>query len=229
MSVGVILAAGGRGVRMGRNTPKQFLELFGRPIYINALSPFLGHPDITRVLIGMPEDYVSDVLREIEFHCPSEVHSGRISVYPGGKRRQDTVERGVRLLAQWKEEISGVLVHDAARPFLSSDVLDRAVQALNAGRAVGVGVPVSDTLWKLGESDGLSEIREIVSRESMIAAQTPQGGPLDLFLEALDRAQSEQRDFTDEASLFLWAGIPFFLVEGSTRNRKITRPEDLEG
>jgi 2-C-methyl-D-erythritol 4-phosphate cytidylyltransferase len=70
-------------------------------------------------------------------------------------------------------------------------------------------------------------VREIVSRESMIAAQTPQGGPMETFLKVLDRAQSENREFTDEASLFLWAGIPFFLVEGSNRNRKITRPEDL--
>ena len=71
------------------------------------------------------------------------------------------------------------------------------------------------------------EVREIVSRDAIVAAQTPQGAPMALFIAALDRAEREDREFTDEASLFLWAGIPFVLVEGSNRNRKITRPEDL--
>jgi 2-C-methyl-D-erythritol 4-phosphate cytidylyltransferase len=217
---------------MGGGTPKQFLEISGRAIYENALEAFLGHPEISVIRVGMPEDFVLPVEKTIARTWPSEVCSGRLSVFAGGKRRQDTVERGVRLLAQWSEEglqkISGVLVHDAARPFLSREILDRAVHALKQGRAVGVGVPVCDTLWRVAEEgDGQTMVREIVPREFMISAQTPQGAPLGSFLSALDLARSEKHEFTDEASLFLWAGIPVFLVEGSNRNRKITRPEDL--
>ncbi len=226
MSIGVVLAAGGRGVRMGGAVPKQFLEIDGLPIYIRALRPFLHHPEVAAIRVGMPEDYVTEVRRVLLEQFPGEVFSGRLEVFPGGKRRQDTVEKGVRLLSQ-AEKISGVLVHDAARPFLSAEVLDRVIRALSQGQAVGVGVPVSDTLWRVSMGPHAPVVREIVSRESMVAAQTPQGAPVALFMSALDRAQREEREFTDEASLFLWAGVPFILVEGSSWNRKITRPEDM--
>ena len=226
MSVGVVLAAGGRGLRMGAHLPKQFLEIDGRPIYILALRPFLDHPEVRAIRIGMPEDYVPLVMRTMTDLYPGEVFSGRLSVFPGGRRRQDTVAKGVRLLAGLPE-ISGALVHDAARPFLSTDILDRTIRSLEKGQAVGVGVPVSDTLWRVSGGEKEVEVREIVPREAIVAAQTPQGAPMALFIAALDRAEREDREFTDEASLFLWAGIPFVLVEGSNRNRKITRPEDL--
>ncbi|MCL4485707.1 MAG: 2-C-methyl-D-erythritol 4-phosphate cytidylyltransferase [Nitrospirae bacterium] len=226
MSVGIVLAAGGRGVRMGGALPKQFIEIGGTPIYLQALRPFLEHPKVSAIRIGMPEDYAAEVGKFLMDLFPGDVFSGRLAVFPGGRRRQDTVEKGVRLISG-VSGISGVLVHDAARPFLSPEILDRTIRSMEGGKAVGVGVPVSDTLWRVSGEEKDVEVREIVARESIVAAQTPQGAPLALFLAALDRAQQEDREFTDEASLFLWAGIPFVLVEGSNRNRKITRPEDL--
>ena len=226
MSVGIVLAAGGRGLRMGGPVPKQFLEIDGRPIYLRALHPFLEHPEVGAIRVGMPEDYVAEVERTLREIFPGDVLSGRLSVFPGGRRRQDTVAKGVRLL-QWTPGISGVLVHDAARPFLSSEILDHTIRSLEKGQAVGGGGPVSDTLWRVSGGEKEVEVREIVSRDAIVAAQTPQGAPMALFIAALDRAEREDREFTDEASLFLWAGIPFVLVEGSNRNRKITRPEDL--
>lgn len=227
MSIGIVLATGGRGLRMGGSTPKQFLEISGKPIYLHSLETFLLHPEVSEIRIGMPEDYVSKTTDEIAALWPAEIRSGRLRVFTGGVRRQDTVERGVRLLGESSRGISGVLVHDAARPFLSDEILGRAISAVSEGRAVGVGVPVSDTLWKVEGGSGPQRVFRIVPRESMISAQTPQGAPLDLFLRVLDRARTECQEFTDEASLFLWAGIPFYLVEGSNRNRKITRPEDM--
>ncbi len=226
MSVGIVLAAGGRGLRMGGAVPKQFISIDGTPIYLHALRPFLEHPDVLAIRVGMPEDYAGEVGKALMELYPGEVFSGRLSVFPGGRRRQDTVEKGVRLMDQIPG-ISGVLVHDAARPFLSYEILDRTIRMLERGKAVGVGVPVSDTLWRVSGEEKEIEVREIVPREVIVAAQTPQGAPLPLFLSALDRAKLEDREFTDEASLFLWAGLPFVLVEGSNRNRKITRPEDL--
>ncbi|MHB8368501.1 MAG: IspD/TarI family cytidylyltransferase [Leptospirales bacterium] len=226
--IGIVLAAGGKGLRMGGPVPKQFLEIEGEPIYRKALAPFLASPDVTSVLVGMPAPYVDEVRKDLARRFPESVASGRLDVFPGGVRRQDTVERGVRRLFDLFPAITGALVHDAARPFLSGLVLAETIRTLREGKAVGVGVPVVDTLWKTQEKgeEGI-RIAEIVSRERMVTAQTPQGGPRELFLRALDLARLEDREFTDEASLFLRAGIPFYLVEGSGKNRKITRPEDL--
>ncbi|MGC8529486.1 MAG: IspD/TarI family cytidylyltransferase [Leptospirillia bacterium] len=227
-TVGIVLAAGGQGLRMGTPIPKQFLEIDGLPVYRKALLPFLESPGVGAIALGMPKAYADKVKSDLAADYPDRIASGRLDVFVGGARRQDTVDRGVRLLFERFPELFGALVHDAARPFLSAEILAETLRALGEGKAVGVGVPVADTLWRTERSEGpLVRVAEIVPRDNMVAAQTPQGGPRDLFLAALDQARLEEREFTDEASLFLGAGIPFHLVLGSGRNRKITRPEDL--
>ena len=227
-TVGIVLAAGGQGLRMGAPVPKQFLAIDGLPVYRKALLPFLESPGVGAIAIGMPESYADTVKRDLEADYPDRIASGRLDVFVGGARRQDTVDRGVRLLFDRFPELFGALVHDAARPFLTSEILAETLRALGEGKAVGVGIPVADTLWRTERTEGaLVRVAEIVPRENMVAAQTPQGAPRDLFLGALDQARLKEREFTDEASLFLGAGIPFHLVLGSGRNRKITRPEDL--
>ena len=226
--VGVVLAAGGQGLRMGTPVPKQFLEIDGLPVYRKALLPFLESSAVYAIAIGMPAAYAETVKAELSAVYPDNIASGRLDVFVGGARRQDTVDRGVRLLFERFPELFGALVHDAARPFLAPEILAETIRAMGEGKAVGVGVPVADTLWRTETGEGsLVQVAEIVPRERMVAAQTPQGGPRDLFLGALDQARLKEREFTDEASLFLGAGIPFHLVLGSGRNRKITRPEDL--
>ena len=227
-TVGIVLAAGGQGLRMGAPVPKQFLEIDGLPVYRKALLPFLNSPEVGAIAIGMPPAYADKVRDDLALAYPDRVDSGRLEVFVGGARRQDTVDLGVRLLFERFPELFGALVHDAARPFLSAEILAEAIRMMREGKAVGVGVPVADTLWRTAtREDSLVRVTEIVSREHMVAAQTPQGAPRDFFLGALDQARLKEREFTDEASLFLGAGIPFFLVMGSGRNRKITRPEDL--
>jgi 2-C-methyl-D-erythritol 4-phosphate cytidylyltransferase/2-C-methyl-D-erythritol 2,4-cyclodiphosphate synthase len=226
--VGVVLAAGGQGLRMGAPVPKQFLEIDGLPVYRKALLPFLDSSEVGAIAIGMPAAYADKVKGDLAAAYPDRIASGRLDVFVGGARRQDTVDRGVRLLFDRFPELFGALVHDAARPFLAPEILAETIRALGEGKAVGVGVPVADTLWRTETGEGSHvQVAEIVPRERMVAAQTPQGGPRDLFLGALDQARLKEREFTDEASLFLGAGIPFHLVLGSGRNRKITRPEDL--
>lgn len=212
---------------MGSPVPKQFLDIGGRPIYAAALTPFLANCAIARIRIGVPDAHLAEIREEVGRFWPDEARSGRLGVFAGGPRRQDTVERGVRLLDSEPDPVEGILVHDAARPFLSPDILDRTLCLLDEGHAVGVAVPVADTLWKVVPGEESLRVCEIVSRDGLYAAQTPQGAPRRIFLDALDRARDAGREFTDEASLFLWAGFPFILVEGSNKNRKITRPEDL--
>lgn len=225
-SIAVVMAAGGKGTRMGRERPKQFLLLGGKPLFFYSLQACLSHPSIGRVLLGVPGEFLDETRNLLETLVPDRKSLERVHVYEGGRRRQDTVALGIRLLEGFPE-ISSVMVHDAARPFLSERILDRAADILREGKAFGVGIPLSDTLWEKEESRKTS-ISGIVGREKVVRAQTPQGSPVAFFLEALDRAgRSGDPDFTDEAGLLLWAGYPVEIVPGEENNRKITTPEDL--
>lgn len=221
------MAAGGKGVRMGREKPKQFLLLSGKPLFLYSLETSLFHPGIGRVLLGVPREFLDETQKLVRTYVSDPDALARVQVYEGGRRRQDTVAHGVRLLED-DPDITSVMVHDAARPFLSNAILDRACDILRDGRAFGVGIPVSDTLWKKGESTENPVLSGIVEREKIVRAQTPQGGPVAVFLDALDQAaRSGDPDFTDEAGLLLWSGTPVVIVGGEENNRKITTSEDL--
>lgn len=226
-TVAVVMAAGGRGRRMGADLPKQFILLAGKPLFLHALQAFLEHPAIGVIVLGTPAEFMEKTADLVRQFYPSSSILEKVRIFEGGARRQDTVAKGVRLLSDFPD-ILGVMVHDAARPFLSRPVLDRSVEALQEGKAFGVGIPVSDTLW---EKDGESEetiLSGIIQREKIMRAQTPQGSPVDMFLNALDQAEKTgDPDFTDEASLLLWAGFSVHIVMGEESNRKITTPADL--
>ncbi len=226
-TVAVVMAAGGRGRRMGADLPKQFILLAGKPLFLHALQSFLEHPAIGVIVLGVPAEFIEKTADLVRQFYPSPAVLEKVRIFEGGVRRQDTVAKGVRLLSDFPD-ILGVMVHDAARPFLSRPVLDRSVEALQEGKAFGVGIPVSDTLW---EKDGESEetvLSGIMQREKIMRAQTPQGSPVDMFLNALDQAEKTGGpDFTDEASLLIWAGFSVHIVMGEEGNRKITTPADL--
>jgi len=233
----ILMAAGGSGLRVGTPVPKQFLLLSDKPMYWYSLNLFLKIPSVDRVLIGLSADRIPLVRNDLERSFPQEIASGRILLYEGGKRRQDTVYRGLGLLEQLSTKPRYLLVHDAARPFLSKEIMDRVINCLSEDTAMAVGIPLSDTLWrsdiaskKMESSSGeiLPMIDGLVPRDFLYRAQTPQGAPFACFLEARQKAlDAGDPDFTDEAGLLLWAGFPVRIVPGSEDNRKITTPEDL--
>lgn len=226
--IAAILAAGGKGLRMGTNTPKQFLEMGGRPLFSYSLRTLLEWPEIRIVGMGVPESFFSEVMDRLKRLFPEDTRSGRLFAFVGGRRRQDTVSIGVRTVAQRFPDIPYLMVHDAARPFLSRAILERASETLSAGRAFGVGVSSPDTLWRMAPGSGTPILESHLNREGVYRAQTPQGGTVRQFLAAIDRAESEgDPDFTDEAGLLRWAGFPVALVAGEESNRKVTTPEDL--
>lgn len=226
--IAAILAAGGKGVRMGTSIPKQFLEMGGRPLFEYSLRTLLEWPEIRIVGMGVPESYFSEMVNRLERLFPDDTRSGRLFAFVGGRRRQDTVSIGVRTVAQRLPDISYLMVHDAARPFLSRAILERASETLSSGRAFGVGVSSPDTLWRMAPESGTPMLETHLNREGVFRAQTPQGGSIQQFLAAIDRAESEgDPDFTDEAGLLNWAGFPVALVAGEETNRKVTTPEDL--
>jgi len=231
------MAAGGSGLRVGTPVPKQFLLLSDKPMYWYSMDLFLSNPLIDRVLVGLAPERITPVSEDLERYFPGDLASGRIVLYEGGRRRQDTVYRGLGLLEQLPEKPRYLLVHDAARPFLSKEILGRVMNALSEGGPIAVGIPLSDTLWRSQSSkqgsDGssrelLPNIEGLVSREHLYRAQTPQCAPFSFFIEAWKKAMDAgDPDFTDEAGLLLWAGFPVRIVPGSEDNRKITTPEDL--
>jgi 2-C-methyl-D-erythritol 4-phosphate cytidylyltransferase/2-C-methyl-D-erythritol 2,4-cyclodiphosphate synthase len=225
MYVSAILAAGGRGYRFGGASPKQLLSIGGRPILERSLSAFLAHPSIDEIIVALPADIAAD---------PPDYLRGAakpLRLVAGGERRQDSVAQAFRQVA---EHADVVIVHDAARPFVTADLIDRTIAAAAESGAALAAIQSRDTVKLAGpprgavaRPDGLPEgehfVRHTLDRESIFLAQTPQAFRRDVLREAL----SLDGDATDEASLAERAGHQVRLVEGDPSNIKITTPGDL--
>lgn len=214
--VAAIVVAGGRGTRLGGDTPKQFLEVRGRSLVQRAVDAFVDSPHVQDVVVVLPGDVAArpqDVL-----DLPDDVR-----VVPGGARRQDSVAAGFEAVP---EACDVVVVHDAARPFVSGDLIARTVSAARAHGAAIVALPAQDTV-KRGVPDGDSvRIVETIPREVIHLAQTPQAFRREILAAAIALGK-EGTAATDEAALAEAAGYPVVLVEGDPHNIKVTTPADL--
>jgi 2-C-methyl-D-erythritol 4-phosphate cytidylyltransferase / 2-C-methyl-D-erythritol 2,4-cyclodiphosphate synthase len=215
-SVAAIIPAAGSGSRMGLDHPKQYHLLAGTPILVHTVRLFVRSSAIDQIVVVVPPDRVDSTTRLLQQY---DLTGDALQVIAGGKRRQDSVKAGLDTL---DAETDIVLVHDGARPLLSSDLLSSCCDAaLHYGAAIAA-VPVKDTLKKGGPDN---RIVHTVDRKDIWQAQTPQAARLSLLLDAY--AVAGNRDVTDEASLLELAGVEVHLVEGSETNIKITRPDDL--
>ncbi|MBI4584170.1 MAG: 2-C-methyl-D-erythritol 4-phosphate cytidylyltransferase [Planctomycetes bacterium] len=220
--VGVVIAAAGSGSRFGEK--KQFLLLGGKPLLLHSLETFLHVAEVAEIAIVAPAEDAGRV-GELARVCQraGAVAGGpypRVRVVAGGARRQDSVERGLEALGpacRW------ALVHDAARPLIRVEEVERLIAVLRQRGAAVIGHPATDSVKE--EKDGL--ILRNLPRQRVWLVQTPQAAAV----EALRRAAAEARrrgvEGTDEASLLELAGVPVALVEGSRDNIKVTYPEDL--
>jgi 2-C-methyl-D-erythritol 4-phosphate cytidylyltransferase/2-C-methyl-D-erythritol 2,4-cyclodiphosphate synthase len=209
--VTAIIAAGGRGLRLGGAVPKQLLVLAGRPILARTLDAFLRCDCITDIVVALPADIAAD---------PPDYLRGTakpVRIVDGGARRQDSVRNAFASIAG---QADAVVIHDAARPFVSDSLIRRTIEAaVEAGAAIAA-VRAHDTLKR---ADAAGMVAETVSRDSMFLAQTPQAFRVAVLRDAL----AVEGDATDEAALAERAGHPVRLVEGDARNVKITTAEDL--
>lgn len=211
-----ILVAAGRGLRAGTGGPKQYRAIGGRTVIHRALAAFSEHPDVAVVQpVVNPDDIdvfnaaVSGLRHEVPAH--------------GGATRQASVLAGLEALVPHRPDI--VLIHDAARPFVTSAVISRAIQAAGkTGAAIPV-VPVTDTIKEVTASGDIIATPE---RAKLRIAQTPQTFKFEVILEAHRRAARDGlTEFTDDAAIAEWAGLTVATFEGDVANMKLTTPEDF--
>jgi 2-C-methyl-D-erythritol 4-phosphate cytidylyltransferase/2-C-methyl-D-erythritol 2,4-cyclodiphosphate synthase len=219
MHVAAIIAAGGRGSRLGADRPKQFLEIGGRSILEMSIAALAASDRIQEIVVALPADHLDATAKALKGSIATP-----LTFVAGGERRQDSVANA---FARTSQAADVILIHDAARPFVTQDVIGRAIDAAHAHGAAVVAIGVRDTVKQAGEAaaDGSRLVRGTIPRDTVYLAQTPQA----FKREVLSRALSEGAnvDATDEAMLVERLGLPVHVVEGDPNNIKITTPEDL--
>lgn len=213
MSVSVIIAAGGQGTRLGAGVPKQWLAIDGRTLLERSVAAFDAHPRVSEIVIVVPPGTAG---------APIPPTATAQRVVTGGARRQDSVAEG---FAAVSADASVILVHDAARPFVTADVIDRAIDGALAGGAVVPAVPVHDTVKQVVPGD--TRVVGTLPRETLFLAQTPQAFRREVLAAAIDAGRGGASG-TDEAMLAEQAGHEVRLVAGDDANVKITTAADLE-
>ena len=214
MHVSAIIAAGGRGARLRGDRPKQLLSLGGRSILQRSVDAFVLNDRIADIVVALPHDLVEDV--------PDYLQGGPkpIEIVEGGERRQDSIANAFTLVAGRADV---VVIHDAARPLVSADLIRRTVDAAVESGAAIAAMPATDTV-KRGGADRV--IVGTLPRGEIFLAQTPQAFRVGVLRDAL-ALTSRSADATDEAALAEQAGHRVRLIDGESWNMKITTPDDL--
>jgi 2-C-methyl-D-erythritol 4-phosphate cytidylyltransferase/2-C-methyl-D-erythritol 2,4-cyclodiphosphate synthase len=213
-TVAVIIVAAGTGKRAGGDLPKQYQNLAGKPVLARTIERFLEHFETNQIHVVIHDDY----REEYEQACSQYDLPAPIS---GGKTRQESVQRGLQSLEALRPE--HVLIHDAARPFVSNAIIGRVLTELQRG-SLGVvpALPVIDTLKHVTDAT----IDHTVDRSSLYAVQTPQGFSYSTLLKA--HRELGGQEHTDDASLLEALGHKVTICDGEETNFKITRPEDFQ-
>jgi 2-C-methyl-D-erythritol 4-phosphate cytidylyltransferase len=219
--IAAIIPAAGVGQRMGRQTPKPYLTLAGKPILAHTLDIFEKTREVDEVtLVVHPRelDYCQDkVLSRFTFKKV-------LRLVPGGKERQDSVYHALKVL-QNEDDLELVLVHDGVRPFITPDQIRRVLEAARRHGGAVLGLPAQDTLKRV-DPEGL--ILQTLERQDIWQIQTPQAFQAPLLWRAFVEAYGRNHYGTDEASLVEELNHPVVVVPGSSFNLKITTPEDLQ-
>lgn len=222
-----IILAGGTGSRIGGETPKQFLPLDdGRSILEHSVDVFEQAPSIDEIAVVIHPDHV-DTLQKL---CQKNTWQKLSKIIPGGSERWESSWHAILayldLSPSERRDGVGLLLHDAARPFVSQRIIADVAAALETHEAVTVAIPVTDTLYRV--EDG--KVREIPDRKDFMRAQTPQAFHLDLIADAYMKALAEDEIIaTDDAGIVrkYEPRHPIFIVQGEETNRKITYKGDL--
>ena len=205
-------------MRMGNETPKQFLQLGGVPLLIHALRVLESSRTISRIVLVVPPDSVTYCQEEL---LPQFALAKISTVIAGGARRQDSVWNGLQAV---DERTNIVVVHDAVRPFVTGTMVEEVVERAGIHGAAIAAIPLHDTV-KRAAPDGM--IETTLDRQRLWSAQTPQAFKLELLREAHRSSRQSGVEATDDAFLVEQIGHHVSIVNGSPDNIKVTRPEDL--
>jgi 2-C-methyl-D-erythritol 4-phosphate cytidylyltransferase len=214
--VGVVIVAGGSSSRTEGGELKQLRWVAGKPMLLHSLQLFQSRPDVAMVVCVLPNRYAGDPPPWL-FQCDLE----RMLISVGGRVRGESVRNGLEDLP---DECKIVLIHDAARPLTTPEMIERVVVEARAGRGAIAALPVVDTLKRIDEH---GRIIGTVDRANLWRAQTPQGFPREMIMRAHHEAQAAGIDATDDAALCERIDEPVVVVRGSERAMKVTDEGDF--
>ncbi len=217
MFVSVIIAAAGNSTRYGTGKSKQFLILDNTPVLIKSIQAFEEIDDVKEIIVtARKQDF--EVIEDFiaQYGVRKVKH-----IVEGGDTRQDSIYAAVKKV---DEKANLVAVHDGARPLIKRKVIESVIQKADEVDAAACAVPVKDTI-KIIDSSG--KIVTTPERDALRAVQTPQVFRLSLYKEAIEKAVSDGKQYTDDCQLVESMGYPVYLVDGDYENIKITTPDDL--
>lgn len=218
--IAVIIAAAGSGSRMGSGIPKQYRNIGGIPMLIRTLQKFRDHGAFDVFCVVADKEHLSLAQGLLDQAGFSETR-----VVEGGKQRHESIYLGLRDLP---EDVDYVVIHDAARPFVSQKIIDDTLEQVLLYNAVVVGVPPKDSMLKAPENqDGTGWVSEYLIRKELVSVQTPQAFSREWILDAMDQGEASGNFGTDDGFLILQAGYPLRVIAGDYKNSKITTREDL--
>ena len=218
-----IVFAGGSGARMGSATPKQFLELCGKPVLVHTLELFERHPAVDGIYLVVSENYADRAAELVRRYGISKLRG----ITPGGDSVQESIYRGLRYAAEREAPESTVLLHDGVRPYVAPEVISANIEAVGKYGSAVTYTPCYETI--VLSRDGAA-IDAIPTRRESYTAQAPQSFRLGDILAAHERIRARPEGYTDivdQATLCFALGIPVHLVPGNRGNVKITTPEDI--
>lgn len=210
-NIAIVLGAGS-GTRMKSEKSKLLLELSGKTVIERSVNAFLDISDIDEVIVTAREEDVEAFANLLT--------DERVSFVIGGATRQESVKNAVDTI----DEAELIIIHDGARPLVKIEDIENTIRVAKDTKAAALGVKVKDTIKVI---DDESYVIDTPNRASLFAVQTPQIFDFELFKSALEKAENEGKDFTDDCQLIEFAGSKVKMVEGSYSNIKITTPEDI--
>jgi 2-C-methyl-D-erythritol 4-phosphate cytidylyltransferase len=222
--IAAIVPAAGLGTRMGVELPKQFHELDGMPLILFTLRRLAGCASITEFIVPTRGDDVAS----LESQVKAAGLSKPVRVVKGGDTRHQSVANALAVVDPSTEI---VLVHDAVRPFVTPEQIERVIAEARSRGAAILGIPAIDTIKEVKRAslpEDIAVISATIPRERIVLAQTPQAFSYSLLRDAFLKAEQDGVTGSDEAAIVERFGHNVFVVLGSERNLKITRPADMD-
>ncbi|MBP7734739.1 MAG: 2-C-methyl-D-erythritol 4-phosphate cytidylyltransferase [Spirochaetes bacterium] len=213
-----IILAGGRGLRLGGKTPKQFLPLGSKPIIAWSLELCQQLPEVDHIITVIPEEFTAQIHSIVTDHGITK----HIKTVPGGSTRQESAFNAITSVDYAEDDI--LIFHDAARPFVSQEIMLRCIAGIRDHGAAAAYVPVHDTIAEIDNDF----VTSVPLRDRLYYAQTPQGFRYSIIKDAHDKARARSLASTDDVSLVLATGANVRMIDGDYSNFKITTDYDYQ-